>query len=87
MISICNYSYVPICQAVNIEVAAVVDVEEDVANGVCKPEGLGPLPLPVVHDVETCHYIEEGFWSGEKGVEDQSWDQQKTAKMQKYEWV
>ena len=43
----------PVSKAIDIEVAAVVDVEEDIADGIGEPECLCLLLVPVLHQIKT----------------------------------
>ena len=55
--------YFLVCKAVEVEVAAVVDGEEDVTNGVDNPElwRLRPLLDVIVLEPEAGHHVEDGF--------------------------
>ena len=76
----CLVLSLPICKAIDIEVAAVVDVEEDIADGIGKPEGLSRLLVPVLHQIKTWDHIEECFGGGEQCVEHQGGHKQQADK-------
>ena len=74
----------PVGEAVEVEVGAVVDVEEHVADGVDVAEGGGavgevPAVLPLQLDVEAGHHVEHRLGRGQQGEADQGGHQQDAA--------
>ena len=70
----------PVCKTVNVKVATVVDVKENVADCIGKSESLSLLRIPVVHQIKTRDHIEECLGSGEQSVEHQGGHQQQADK-------
>ena len=74
----------PVGEAVKVEVCAVVDVEEHVADGVDVAEGGGavgevPSVLPLQLDVEAGHHVQHRLGRGQQGEADQGGHQQDAA--------
>lgn len=70
--------YLSVGKAVEVEVAAVVDVEEDVADGSDDSEGVISWPDSISQPVEAGDDIDDSLGCGEHSEAQQCWHQQQT---------
>ena len=70
----------PVCKTINVKVAAIVDVEKHIADGIGESECLSCLLILVVYQIKTRDHIEECLGSGQQSVEHQGGHQQQADK-------